>query len=631
MKRRNFVRTTAAAAAVASITKTATAQTVEQPNILWLSCEDNNINWVGCYGNPHADTPNIDNLAKEGFQYMHAFASAPVCAPSRSTWITGINAVSMGTHPMRSKYEIPDFIRFYPEFLGKRGYYTGNSTKKDYNVGGRKEYESNVWSNDQEVKWGDLAAKQPFFQIINSLESHESKAFCKDIEDLDKTIHDPDNTKLRKYHPDLPVIRKNYARYHDAMKRMDTQIGASLAKLEELGLAENTIVIHNSDHGGVLPRSKRFLFGSGLHCPLIIRIPKKFKHLWPAQKPGMKVDRIVSFVDMTKTWLSITGSEVPSYMQGDIFLGPKTAPEKEFHFAFRGRTDERNENARAVCNKQFLYIRNYMPYAPWMQHLNYLWSMPASRAWDEHVKAGKASEVEARFFKPKEWTEEFYDMHKDPDSVDNLIDNPEYAQIIGRMRTGLRSWQEKIYDTQLIPEAEMAKLAADQGTTIYEVARNPKLYDVPALLNAADLALEKKSSNLSKLKTLIGHSTIGMRYWGIVGLFLLGDKAASAESAVRKLLTDDSHEVRIMAGWMLFNLGDKQTCYDLLESLLKERSYASLKALNVIDWLGDEGKVMLPTIQTARIDGRMKLKLLKKFGVEIPVKEKKKGGKKKKK
>ena len=598
MHRRDFVRTTAVAATAATLAKTVAAQTVEKPNILWLTCEDNNINWVGCYGNPHADTPNIDQLAKDGFQYMHAFASVPVCGPSRSTWITGVNALSMGTHPMRSGHEIPDFIRFYPEFLDKRGYYTGNSTKKDYNVGGRKEYESTVWSNDKKVKWDDLAAKQPFFQIINSTESHESRAFCPDITDLDKTIHDPANTKLRKYHPDLPVIRKNYARYHDAMKRMDAEIGASLAKLEELGLAENTIVIHNSDHGGVLPRSKRYLFGSGLHCPLIIRIPKKFKHLWPAQKPGMKVDRVVSFVDMTKTWLSISGSEVPSYMQGDIFLGSKAAPEKEFHFAFRGRMDERNENTRAVCDKQFLYIRNYMPYVPWMQHLNYLWTMPATQAWDEHVKSGKASEVEARFFKPKGWTEEFYDMHKDPDSVDNLIDNPEYSQIIGRMRTGLRSWQEEIFDTQLIPEADMIKLAADHGITIYEAARNSKLYDLPTLLDAADLALEKNPANLSKLKKLLGHSNGGMRYWGTVGIFLLGDKAASAEPNMRKLLNDDSHEVRIMAGWMLFNLGDKKTCLDLLDTLLKEGSYASLKALNLIDWLEDEAKSLLPTVQT---------------------------------
>ena len=89
---------------------------LERPNILWLTSEDNNIDWVGCYGNKYAETPNIDALAEQGFRYTHCYANAPVCAPSRSTWITGVNALSMGTHPMRSRNDIPhDIIKYYPD------------------------------------------------------------------------------------------------------------------------------------------------------------------------------------------------------------------------------------------------------------------------------------------------------------------------------------------------------------------------------------------------------------------------------------------------------------------------------------------------------------------------------------
>ncbi len=103
------------------------ASAADRPNILWLTCEDNNVDWVGCYGNPHAETPNIDKLATEGFQYMHCYANAPVCAPSRSTWITGVHALSMGTHPMRSRYPIPhDTIKYYPDLLKQAGYFVGN-------------------------------------------------------------------------------------------------------------------------------------------------------------------------------------------------------------------------------------------------------------------------------------------------------------------------------------------------------------------------------------------------------------------------------------------------------------------------------------------------------------------------
>ena len=581
-------------------------QAGERPNILWLTSEDNNVNWIGCYGNPHVNSPNIDQLATEGFRYTHAYANAPVCAPSRSTWITGVHALSMGTHPMRSRYNIPhDLIKYYPDHLKTSGYYVGNDKKTDFNIGGRKD--SDCWDNPAEVEWDKLKNNQPFFQVINSTQSHESNAFG----DFRKTKHSPKDIILRKYHPDLPTMRMNYAKYHDAIQGMDQAIGDALKQLEALGLADNTIVIYNSDHGGVLPRSKRFLFSSGIHCPLIIRIPEKYKDLWPAEKPGMTVDRIVSFIDMPATWLRITDTKIPAIMQGQAFLGTEPQPERAFHYAYRTRMDERNENARAICDKQFLYIRNYMPYTPWMQPLNYLWKMKATQAWVEHVESGKASEIEARFFKPKGWTEELYDMEQDPDNIHNLIDNPEYAEVIKRMQSNLRSWQEKVFDTGMLPESEMVKLAAQNNTTIYQVARDRSLYNLPQLMDAADLALEENESNLLALRGLLKSSDIGLRYWGIVGCFLLND----TQSAL-KCLEDDSHEVRAMAGWLLLRSGEKKVGLQCLEHLLKENSYATLSVLNIIDWVGDDAKPLLPTVQSLKVknyERKMQLQLLTKY------------------
>ena len=156
----------------------------------------------------NATTPNIDKLATEGFQYMHCYANAPVCAPSRSTWITGLHALSMGTHPMRSRYEIPhDEIPYYPDLLKKAGYYASNAGKTDYNIGGRSD--KDPWDSSK-VNWKDLKTKQPFFQIINTTDSHESKAFG----DVRNTKHDPAKVELAEYHPDIPVMRQNYAHYN---------------------------------------------------------------------------------------------------------------------------------------------------------------------------------------------------------------------------------------------------------------------------------------------------------------------------------------------------------------------------------------------------------------------------------
>lgn len=618
MQRRTFLSSLGAASTVAALQPSllSAADAPERPNILWLTCEDNSVAWLGCYGNKQANTPNIDQLAAEGFQYMHTYASAPVCAPSRSTWITGVNALSMGTHPMRSRYEIPhNKIRYYPDYLKENGYYCGNSTKTDYNIGGRPDKET--WDNPGNVNWEDLPENQPFFQVVNSTSSHESRAFG----DIENTTHDPADTTLAAYHPDIPDMRKNYAKYHDCISKMDGEIGASLKKLEELGLADNTIVVHNSDHGGVLARSKRFLFDSGIHCPLIIRIPEKLKHLYPAEKPGMKVDRLVSFVDMPKTWLSITGSEIPDVMQGNIFLGPGAEPEKRYHHAFRGRMDERYDNLRAVHDKRFLFIKNYMPYAPWGHRLEYLWKMKATLAWQAYHDAGKTDAITGRFFGPKPHVEELYDTVADPDNVHNLIESPEYAATVADMRASLTQWQLEVHDAGLLPEADMVKRAKDNGTTIYEMVRNEKLYDLPGLMAAADLALAKTPANLSQLKRNLKSQDSGVRYWATVGIFLLGEKAASAKAAMIERLADDSHEVRIMAAWQLVQIGEKEKGLACLSDLLKSQSYASLKAMNVLDWMGDDGLSVIPELGSIKMSGyssKIRATLFLKAGLKLP-------------
>lgn len=602
-----------------------------RPNILWLVSEDNSASWIGCYGNELAKTPNIDRLAAEGFQYMNAFASAPVCAPSRSSWITGINALSMGTHPMRSRNNIPhDRILYYPDVLRKAGYFCANFTKTDYNIGGRKD--SDCWNEAKVLDWDNLKRQQPFFQVINAGMSHESQAKLH----LDDLRQDPAKVKLFAYHPDLPTVRKNYARYYDCIENMDTFVGRQIQALEKTGMTDDTIVIYNSDHGGVLPRGKRFLFENGLRCPLVIYIPKKFKSLWPMEKPGSQIDRLVSFLDMPKTWISMLGGQPPATMQGHVFLGPKTEQEQKFHFAFRGRMDERIDNQRAVCDKKFLYIRNYMSYVPWGQKLEYMWEIPMAQAWDDYNKAGKTTAVTGRFFTPKQ-TDELYNMENDPDSVKNLIDNPEYRQIAEKMRKELNDWQEQIYDAGLMPESEIFKRAAENNTTIYEMVRNPKLYNLKAYLKLSDLALEKNPENLPTFGKALKSSDCGIRYWGIVGCFLVSDHLSNDwKKDVARRLSDPSHKVRGMAAWTLVKANyKKQEALAALQAMIDEKSYALLSILNIIDWMGDAAKPLMPAVAALWSDEmdiqKMQRTLLTKYGMEIPVSAKKMPRKRKKK
>jgi arylsulfatase A-like enzyme len=146
--------------------------------------------------------------------------------------------------------------------LRKAGYYTANFKKTDYNIGGRAD--KDAWHSFADNAWELRGPGQPFFQVLNFEDSHESRAFG----DIEHTRHAPADMVLRRYHPDIPEIRKNYAKYQDAVEMMDAKVGKALERLKQAGLEEDTIVIFNSDHGGVLPRSKRWLYNSGTHAPM---------------------------------------------------------------------------------------------------------------------------------------------------------------------------------------------------------------------------------------------------------------------------------------------------------------------------------------------------------------------------
>ena len=589
------------------------AKAAQKPNILWITSEDNGVSWISCYGGKNTKTPAIDQLAQEGFRYLYCFDNAAVCAPTRSCWITGMYGISNGTQPMRSRNEIPhDKIPYYPDLLKNAGYHTSNPGKTDYNIGGRDDYAA--WDlgkqggRKKRVAYGWQARKkgQPFFCVYNTTTSHESKAHGA----ANQLKNDPKKMSLFSYHTDLPVIRKNYAKYADAVERMDGDVAKCIAALKKDGLYENTIIIYNSDHGGVMARSKRFLYSSGVHCPLIVRIPEKYKDLYPADKPGSTVERLVSFVDMPKTWLSLAGAEIPSSFQGRVFFGKGAEAEPKHHLGFRERADERLDHVRLMRDKRFAYHKNYMPYAPAGQHLAYLWKAPATPAWEKHHRAGKTDDVTGRFFRPRV-SEEFYDNESDFDNVKNLINEPRHQAKIAELKAALRKKQLELFDSGLLPEAMRMRRAAANGITIYEMVRNKALYPLEVYLDASDKALARDAKNLEGFVKAMSHQDEGIRWWAIVGLHLLEKDAASANSTLKRALKDDCHEVRMMAAWSLVKLGDSDDALACLEDLLFNATKNEMMLHNILDWMGEP---VLPLVKKHLAKGGSKKG---KYGISI--------------
>ncbi|MGK7395400.1 MAG: sulfatase family protein, partial [Candidatus Cyclobacteriaceae bacterium M3_2C_046] len=390
------------------------------PNILWITSEDNSP-FLGAYGDEFATTPVLDSLASVGVLYENAFAAAPVCAPTRNTIITGMYANSLGTENMRSNYPIPDFVKFYPTFLQEAGYYVTNNVKKDYNTIDQPE----AWNeSSNEASYRNRKPGQPFFHIRNFTRSHESSIH--DSIPMDQLVHDPETVPIPAYHPRTPEMKHDWAQYYDRITQLDTMVGQVLQELKADGLADSTIIFYYSDHGGILGRSKRFMFESGLRVPLIIYFPEMYRHLAPAQ-PGSKTDRIVTFVDFAPTLLSLAGVPIPEHMQGKPFLGEQQTAPRDYGYNFRGRMDERFDLVRSVRDKEFRYIRNYMPHKIYGQHIAYLWRAPSMRSWEREYKKGNLNEIQSKFWGPKP-VEELYDIKADPDNINNLADDPEYQE-----------------------------------------------------------------------------------------------------------------------------------------------------------------------------------------------------------
>jgi len=592
------------------LTERCTAQTddkpAKRPNIVWIVSEDNSP-FLGCYGYPDANTPRLDALAAQGTTYLNAFANAPVCAPARCTIITGVYPPSLGTQHMRSKNFVPpDRIPFFTQYLRDAGYYCSNRSKTDYNL---SPYQTEAWDKMSGGNHARRKPGQPFFAVYNIGTSHESSLH----KQLDMSLSKAD-VMLPPYHPDTPEIRANWAMYHQIITRMDSKVGEILDRLDAEGVADDTIVFYYGDHGGILPRSKRFLFDSGVHVPMLVRFGKNVQHLSPFAA-GWRSDRLVSFVDLAPTVLSLAGLSIPDHMQGAAFLGPKAAEPREYVYCFRGRMDERYDFMRAVRDKRFKYIRNYNPHRIYGQHLNYLWKMPATRSWEAAYKNGNC-EGPQRFFWETKPVEELYDTASDRWEVNNLAADPAYSDVLARMRAANREHLLRIRDSGFMAEGEM--VARGAASSIYDLVRDDRKYPLERIMAQAEIATLGDTANLSKLIEMLGDEHAVVRYWGAVGCVILAAESAQASDKLTSLLEDPSPSVRIAAAEALLAFGDNERAMNLLAAFLDDKNESvALHAANVLHNLGERAKAVLPAIRAAANDSKNYVQRSTSYSVEV--------------
>lgn len=581
-----------------------------RPNILWITCEDSSPN-LGCYGDRYANTPNLDRLAQQSVRYTHAFAPIGVCAPSRSCLITGMYASSLGTQHMRCDGKLPDMVRCFPAYLRDAGYYCTNDGKTDYNFEPPKE----AWDeNSKQAHWHKRPDGRPFFTVVNLASSHESRIVLADdkFRKLASNVkhfkpHDPQLAPLPPYHPDTPEVRRDWARYYDALTVMDHQAGQILEQLDNDGLSDDTIVFFFSDHGAGMPRSKRWLYDSSLKVPLLVRFPPKYASL-ASGKPGSVCDRLVSFVDFAPTILSLAGVEIPTHMQGGAFLGNKTAKPQEYVFGYRDRMDERYDLLRCVRDRRYKYIRNFRPDLPYFgrQNLETALKNPTLQVWQQLSDQGKLEGSSAIFMALSKPVEELYDTATDPCEVHNLAADPAHREQLERMRSRLDQWMIETVDLGLLPEADLRTRFGDTAPYTAVRAKSPQsLYPLAQILRLW------KQWNLESAKdeSLVEHlddTDPAVRYWAAIGLGRTPKgQDAAAIKALAKLAEREAETpiVRAAACESLCRLEQYDSAIPILADLMNsDNEWVRLYAANALDRAASHGQPAIEALRRGQSD-----------------------------
>jgi uncharacterized sulfatase len=435
--------------------------------------------------------------------------------------------------------------------------------------------------------------------VFNYVGTHQSRNFSeaaaepfsrKLSEDL---IRSESDIQLPPYHADTPEARRCWWRYHHLITAGDLWVAEKLRELDEAGVADNTIVFFTSDHGAGMPRGKTTLYDLGIHVPLIVRIPGKWRHL-ATVKGGETEERLVSFVDFGPTVLQMAGVTIPEHMQGRPFLGEQPAPPRKFIFAMRDRFGFYCQTVRAVRDTRFKYLRNYRPGEPLFPWNAYHDQMPVLKEMRRLAAAGQLNETAARILRQPRPPEELYDTLLDPHEMRNLVDSPDHQNVLKQMRIEHEKWMTETEDLGLVPEHEM--FARARGGSPFDAFREGA-YPLKLIRDAA-IAADNGDATLPALHKLFKHEDSIVRWWAILGLVRLGDRSQTTVDVLTRATQDQSPDVRIAAARGLLRLRRRETSIATLADTLQiESKPVQLHALLVLQSAGPDAEPALPFVQ----------------------------------
>lgn len=570
----------------------AKAPNKEQPNFVWFMAEDVSAYYLRLYNDSKRGviTPNLNKLAEKGIIFNNAYCNAPVSSAARTTLITGCFAPRLGTsfHRKLEQVPLPDGLQMFPSYLRKAGYHTSNAKKTDYNCF----MDNNTWDVASGIlgEWRNRPNKEmPFFHVHTSTTTHESKLQFE--ENLVKTVkiqNDPKQVFVHPNHPDTELFRYTYATFYDRIQDSDEELGHLVEMLKEDGELDNTFIFYFGDNGGALPFTKGYTSETGLHVPLVVYVPEKWRDRLPF-KSGERTNGFVSFIDFGPTLLHLAGIDVPKEMDGLPFLGEDISVEqlnkRDEVYGYGDRFDELYAFNRTVRKGNFKYSRNFLPYHSKSLYSQYRYRQAAFREWKKLYLNGKLNELQSYFFEPQE-VEELYDLLTDPYETNNLVKDPKYQSKLIEVRGLLKNQMVRTLDLGLFPEC----VWLEQGKQNPTQFGKENIEKIKRYSNIADLELLTFKQAESSILEALHSSDPVERYWGVTVCASFGVEASPLFNVINDLLDDTNAYVRSRAIVALSRIKQIDPVNPMKNALKETKSGAeSLLILNDMAYLKEKG------------------------------------------
>ena len=448
--RRDFLKAAGVGAASLALPHFALAgeKLARKPNVVLYVVDDQGTDDAGCYGNSVIKTPGLDALAREGTRFTHAFCTTASCSASRSVILTGLHNHATGQYGHQHRYNhfvsFPN-IKSLPVLLERAGYRTASAGK--YHVAPEP-----VYHFQQYIKGGAPAQMaevckafvtaddgKPFFLYFCTTEPH--RPFRRG----GSNTFDPKDVIVPPYLPDTPECRGELAKYYGSVQRADKGLVRLIEILKEAGHWDDTLIIYVSDNGIAFPGAKTTLYEPGMRLPCVVRNPH-------VKKKGVVTNAMVTWADITPTILDFAGAlPAEKSFHGRSFLSvleeekPKGWDEIYASHTFHEIT--MYYPMRVVRGRKYKLIWNIA------HKLDYpfasdLW---ASTTWQSVLKRGDKvyakRTIEAYIHRPKF---ELYDLENDPYEINNLSDEPKYAELLEELKGKLKAFQKRTKDPWIL-------------------------------------------------------------------------------------------------------------------------------------------------------------------------------------